>query len=195
MGGMGMMAGGAGGAEAGAALGMAGAAGVITVLKYVLITLGGGVLVGLFFGLVVAGIKYPNPNKKPLFTPLQKIIIMAIAVAGISMIIYAFTKKPGESTAVNAELPDGMGTTASLFLDENGMPMQLPSGAESTGEASGDGSAASSTEASGDSSESSSSESSSQSSAKSSTATASAQPKASHKHAAGAYSGKAIKVG
>ncbi|MEG1760705.1 MAG: hypothetical protein RR251_02265, partial [Hydrogenoanaerobacterium sp.] len=122
MGGMGMMAGGAGGAEAGAALGMAGAAGVITVLKYVLITLGGGVLVGLFFGLVVAGIKYPNPNKKPLFTPLQKIIIMAIAVAGISMIIYAFTKKPGESTAVNAELPDGMGTTASLFLDENGMP-------------------------------------------------------------------------
>ncbi|MEG2536550.1 MAG: hypothetical protein RSA45_01250 [Hydrogenoanaerobacterium sp.] len=193
MGGMGMMAGGAGGAEAGAALGMAGAAGVITVLKYVLITLGGGVLVGLFFGLVVAGIKYPNPNKKPLFTPLQKIIIMAIAVAGISMIIYAFTKKPGESTAVNAELPDGMGTTASLFLDENGMPMQLPSGAESSGEASG--SAASSTEASGDSSESSSSESSSQSSAKSSTATASAQPKASHKHAAGAYSGKAIKVG
>lgn len=189
-----MMAGGAGGAEAGAALGMAGAAGVITVLKYVLITLGGGVLVGLFFGLVVAGIKYPNPNKKPLFTPLQKIIIMAIAVAGISMIIYAFTKKPGESTAVNAELPDGMGTTASLFLDENGMPMQLPSGAEST-DASGDGSAASSTEASGDSSESSSSESSSQSSAKSSTATASAQPKASHKHAAGAYSGKAIKVG
>lgn len=187
------MAGGAGGAEAGAALGMAGAAGVITVLKYVLITLGGGVLVGLFFGLVVAGIKYPNPNKKPLFTPLQKIIIMAIAVAGISMIIYAFTKKPGESTAVNAELPDGMGTTASLFLDENGMPMQLPSGAESSGEASG--SAASSTEASGDSSESSSSESSSQSSAKSSTATASAQPKASHKHAAGAYSGKAIKVG
>lgn len=189
------MAGGAGGAEAGAALGMAGAAGVITVLKYVLITLGGGVLVGLFFGLVVAGIKYPNPNKKPLFTPLQKIIIMAIAVAGISMIIYAFTKKPGESTEVNAELPDGMGTTASLFLDENGMPMQLPSGAESTGDASGDGSAASSTEASGDNSESSSSESSSQSSAKSSTATASAQPKASHKHAAGAYSGKAIKVG
>ena len=97
-----------------------GAAGIVTVLKYVLITLGGGVLLGIVFGLVIAGIKYPNPNKKALFSPVQKIIVIVVAVLGIAITIYAFTKKPGSDVPADAEASMGQ------MVDENGVPIDTP---------------------------------------------------------------------
>lgn len=87
----------------GAAGGM-GAAGIVEVLKYVLVTLGGGVALGAVCGLVFAGLKYPNPNKKALFSTKQKIILMVVAVLGTAMIIFAFTKKPGGDKPVGGDM-------------------------------------------------------------------------------------------
>jgi len=106
--------------------GAAGAAGIVTVLKYILITLVGGVALGAIGGFIYAGIKYPNPNKKALFTAKQKIIFMVIGVISVALIVFAFAKKPkdngdmmvdgsisaGMSDGENGELAEGDAETA-----------------------------------------------------------------------------------
>lgn len=83
-----------------------GAATVITVLKYILITVGGGLALGLICGFVYAGLRYPNPNKRQMFTTVQKIIIMVIALISVGLIIFAFVNKPkpDEDMMVNGDM-------------------------------------------------------------------------------------------
>lgn len=196
------------------AAGGAGAAGIVTILKYIAITLGGGILLGAFVGLVFAGIKYPNPNKKALFTPIQKIIAIVLAIAGIAMIVYAFTKKPGGDVMVDADA-----SMSGQVLDENGVLIDKPDGeTQSSGESAASGEEASDSESAtesdasasgegGDASSASDSSSgeSSASSSEASTATAdapaaSAAPKSAPKRAPGATmrgggAGRAIMIG
>lgn len=110
-----------------------GAAAVVGILKYILITLGGGLALGLVGGLVYAGLKYPNPNKKQMFTTRQKIIVMAVGLVGVALIVFAFVKKPKPDgdMMVSGDMSMAMG------VDENGNPLPEDGGMTAGGEASG----------------------------------------------------------
>ena len=60
--------------------------------------IGGGLLgslvVGLLIGRIVAGIKYPNPDKPHIFTPKQSIIILAGVLIAIALIVFAILYQP-----------------------------------------------------------------------------------------------------
>ena len=89
-----------------------GALGIVTVLKYVLITLGSGALLGFIGGKIFAGIRYPNPEKRQLFTAWQKIAVLVVTLASIGLIVAAFVPRDqAEDSMVNAGgagMADGM---------------------------------------------------------------------------------------
>lgn len=153
-----------------------GAAAVVTILKYILITLGAGLALGLVGGLVYAGLKYPNPNKKQIFNTKQKIIVMVIGLVSVALIVFAFVKKPKPEgdMMVNGDMSMTMG------VDENGNPLPEDGGTVVDGEivdgesaTDGEDSAASGEESATDSEDSNADSSSSESSSE---AEASATP-------------------
>ena len=104
------------------ATGMAAASGIITVLKYILITLGGGIALGAVGGLIYAGIRYPNPNKRSIFTARQKVIMLICVLLGVGLIVTAFVYQPGEKD------PGGDLMVNAMIDPATGMPMTDESG-------------------------------------------------------------------
>ena len=86
--------------------------------------IGGGLLgslvVGLLIGRIVAGIKYPNPDKPHIFTPKQSIIILAGVLIAIALIVFAILYQPKPKNGGEDLLPSGMDG----MVDPNGvLPM------------------------------------------------------------------------
>lgn len=85
---------------------------LMTVLKYVLITLGGGALLGFVAGKVFAGIRYPNPEKRQLFNAWQKVVVLVVTILSIGLIVGALVYKPAspevtDPLAVSGETGQG----------------------------------------------------------------------------------------
>ena len=119
------------------ATGMAAASGIITVLKYILITLGGGIALGAVGGLIYAGIRYPNPNKRSIFTARQKVIMLICVLLGVGLIVTAFVYQPGEKDSggdlmVNAMIDPATGMPmtdeSGHVLGQDGMPLMDENG-------------------------------------------------------------------
>ena len=51
----------------------------------------GSLIVGLIIGRIVAGIKYPNPDKPHIFTPKQSVIILVGVVVAVALIVFALS--------------------------------------------------------------------------------------------------------
>ena len=54
----------------------------------------GSLIVGLIIGRIVAGIKYPNPDKPHIFTPKQSVIILVGVVVAVALIVFAMLYQP-----------------------------------------------------------------------------------------------------
>ena len=54
----------------------------------------GSLIVGLIVGRVVAGIKYPNPDKPHIFTPKQSAILLVAVLAAIALVIFSIVYQP-----------------------------------------------------------------------------------------------------
>lgn len=75
----------------------------------------GSLVVGLIVGRVVAGIKYPNPDKPHIFTPKQSAILLVAVLAAIALVVFSIVYQPkpktdGDSMAGMDGMmgPDGM---------------------------------------------------------------------------------------
>lgn len=75
----------------------------------------GSLIVGLIVGRVIAGIKYPNPDKPHIFTPKQSAILLVAVLAAIALVVFSIVYQPkpkndGDSMAGMDGMmnPDGM---------------------------------------------------------------------------------------
>ena len=75
----------------------------------------GSLAVGMLIGRIVAGIKYPNPDKPHIFTPKQSAIILVSVLAAVAVL---YQPKP---KANDADLPfDGEMVDSIDSLPEDG---------------------------------------------------------------------------
>ncbi|MDD3193352.1 MAG: hypothetical protein PHE47_05795 [Oscillospiraceae bacterium] len=58
----------------------------------------GSLVVGLVIGRIVAGIKYPNPDKPHIFTPKQSVIILIGVLVAVALIAFAILYQPKPKT-------------------------------------------------------------------------------------------------
>ena len=86
-------------------------------------------VVGLIVGRVVAGIKYPNPDKPHIFTPKQSAILLVAVLVAIALVIFAILYQPKPQTAGDDPLvgtdgmmgPDGMMNDPAVGLPQDGL--------------------------------------------------------------------------
>ena len=89
----------------------------------------GSLVVGLIVGRVVAGIKYPNPDKPHIFTPKQSAILLVAVLVAIALVIFAILYQPKPQTAGDDPLvgtdgmmgPDGMMNDPAVGLPQDGL--------------------------------------------------------------------------
>ena len=80
----------------------------------------GSLAVGMLIGRIVAGIKYPNPDKPPIFTPKQSAIILVSVLAAVALIVFAVLYQP-KPKVNDADLPfDGEMVDSIDSLPEDG---------------------------------------------------------------------------
>lgn len=80
----------------------------------------GSLAVGMLIGRIVAGIKYPNPDKPHIFTPKQSAIILVSVLAAVALIVFAVLYQP-KPKANDADLPyDGEMVDSIDSLPEDG---------------------------------------------------------------------------
>ena len=74
----------------------------------------GSLIVGLIVGRVVAGIKYPNPDKPHIFTPKQSAILLIAVLVAVALVIFSIVYQPKPKndgdpmTDMDIANPDGM---------------------------------------------------------------------------------------
>lgn len=58
----------------------------------------GSLVIGLLIGRVIAGIKYPNPEKAHIFSPRQATIILIGVLVAIALVVFAVLYQPKPKT-------------------------------------------------------------------------------------------------
>ena len=84
----------------------------------------GSLIVGLIIGRIVAGIKYPNPDKPHIFTPKQSVIILVGVVVAVALIVFAVLYQPKPKNGGEDLMPSGMPSGMDGMMEPNGaLPM------------------------------------------------------------------------
>lgn len=82
----------------------------------------GSLIVGLIIGRVVAGIKYPNPDKPHIFTPKQSAILLVSVLVAAALVIFSILYQPKPKTGSDDPMmgTDGMMDPGEMIGDLNG---------------------------------------------------------------------------